>query len=173
MILVGQPELADRLNAPELRQLKQRIALRCTLTPLGLRETAAYIAGRIRIAGGDAARVFTREAVALIHERSHGIPRLISVLCDNALVNGFASGLRPVDRQSVLDVCRDFDFSYTAPAGSPAAPPRAATAAGGTIDPGRPGQSSPGDRCVGGDPATANASGGRFSLFGSLLSGNR
>jgi general secretion pathway protein A len=113
VILVGQPELADRLNAPELRQLKQRIALRSALFPLSLHETAAYIAGRLRIAGGHASRVFTREAVALIHERSHGIPRLISVLCDNALVNGFASGMKPVDRQVVVDVCRDFDFTHS------------------------------------------------------------
>lgn len=172
VILVGQPELADRLNAPELRQLKQRIALRCTLTPLGMRETAAYIAGRIRIAGGDAARVFTREAVALIYERSHGIPRLISVLCDNALVNGFASGLRPVDRQSVLDVCRDFDFSYTAPAGSPAAPPRAATAAAAPSIKADQANLHPATGALAATPQQPTH-GGRFSLFGSLLSGNR
>jgi general secretion pathway protein A len=106
--LVGQPELADRLNDPRLRQLKQRIALRCELTPLDLRETAAYIAARVRVAGGKAEQLFTREAVLTIHEFSQGIPRTISVICDNALVNGFAADRKPVGRDLVLDVCRDF-----------------------------------------------------------------
>jgi type II secretory pathway predicted ATPase ExeA len=106
--LVGQPELADRLNDPRLRQLKQRIALRCELTPLDLRETAAYIAARVRVAGGKAEQLFTREAVLTIHEYSQGIPRTISVICDNALVNGFAADRKPVGRDLVLDVCRDF-----------------------------------------------------------------
>jgi general secretion pathway protein A len=111
VILVGQPELADRLNEPALRQLKQRIALRCALGPMKLSETAAYIAGRIRIAGGDAAGLFSREAVVEIHERARGIPRLVSVICDNALVTGFAAGARRVNHQIVLEVCRDFDVS--------------------------------------------------------------
>jgi len=110
VVLAGQPELAGRLNEPSLRQLKQRIALRCDLAPLTLQETASYIAARIRIAGGDSARVFTREAVMLIHERSGGIPRVISVICDNALVTGFALDRRPVGHNVVLDVCRDFDL---------------------------------------------------------------
>jgi general secretion pathway protein A len=110
VILAGQPEFATRLETTELRQLKQRIALRCTLAPLDVRETASYIAGRIRIAGGEAARVFTREAVQLIHERSRGIPRTINVLCDNALVTGFAMNEAPVSRATILEVCRDFEL---------------------------------------------------------------
>lgn len=108
IVLAGQPELSVRLDRPELRQIKQRIALRCELRRLELHETAAFIAGRIRTAGGDSSRVFTREAVTLIHERSSGIPRVISVLCDNALVTGFATDRRPVTRDLVLEVCRDF-----------------------------------------------------------------
>jgi general secretion pathway protein A len=110
LILAGQPELAARLNTPALRQLKQRIALRCDLKPLALAETAAYLVGRIRAAGGRGAQVFTREAVALIHERSHGLPRTINVIADNALVSGFALGTRPVGRQVVREVCQDFDL---------------------------------------------------------------
>jgi general secretion pathway protein A len=110
LILAGQPELADRLNEPALRQLKQRIALRCEIVPFTLPETAAYIASRIRTAGGEAARLFTREAVTLIHEHSRGIPRTISVMCDNALVGGMALGRQPVDRAIVLEVARDFDL---------------------------------------------------------------
>jgi general secretion pathway protein A len=110
LVLAGQPELADRLNDSSLRQLKQRVALRCEITPFELTETAAYIAARIRFAGGEASRLFTREAVIRIHEYSHGIPRLISVICDNALLSGMALGRQPVDREIVLEVCRDFDL---------------------------------------------------------------
>jgi general secretion pathway protein A len=123
LILAGQPELATRLNAPELRQLKQRIALRCELKPLSLPETATYLAGRIRAAGGIGAQVFTREAVALIHERSQGLPRTINVIADNALLSGFALGTRPVGRQIVREVCRDFDLDGgPLPAHGPQAP---------------------------------------------------
>ena len=113
LVLSGQPELAARLNDPTLRQLKQRVALRCELKPLDLAETAAYIAGRIRIAGGQASKLFTREAVQLIHEFSRGIPRTISVMCDNALLGGMALGRQPVDREIVNEVCRDFDLRAT------------------------------------------------------------
>jgi general secretion pathway protein A len=108
LVLAGQPELAKRLEEPGLRQLKQRVALRCVLEPLELSETAAYIASRIRTAGGVPAQLFTRESVTLIHEYSSGIPRTISVICDNALVNGMALDRRPIDRAVVLEVCRDF-----------------------------------------------------------------
>lgn len=108
--IVGQPELAARLNDPRLRQLKQRINLRCELSPFELRETAAYIAARVRVAGGNAEMLFTRDAVVAIHERARGIPRTISVICDNALVNGFATDVKPVGRGLILEVCRDFEF---------------------------------------------------------------
>jgi general secretion pathway protein A len=114
IILAGQPELADRLNQPSLRQLKQRVGLRCALMPLTNAETAAYIAARIRTAGGEASKIFTADAVETIHERSGGIPRTVSVICDNALVTGFALDRRPVDRAVVLEVCRDFDFGNPA-----------------------------------------------------------
>jgi len=110
LVLAGQPELAGRLNEPGLRQLKQRVALRCELRPFELQETAIYIASRIRMAGGEASRLFTREAVTLIHEHSRGIPRTISVICDNALVSGMALGRQPVGQDIVLEVCRDFDL---------------------------------------------------------------
>jgi general secretion pathway protein A len=125
VVLAGQPELADRLNEPGLRQLKQRIALRCELKPLDLPDTAAYIASRIRTAGGDPANIFTRQAVTLIHEYSRGLPRTISVMCDNALMSGFALDQRPVDGDIVLEVCRDFDLGGGAAA--PAVAPQKAS----------------------------------------------
>jgi len=102
--------VASRLNQPSLRQLKQRIGLRCTLQPLGAADTASYITARLRIAGADVDGIFTADAIETIHERSGGIPRTISVIADNALVTGFALDRRPVDRAVVLEVCRDFDF---------------------------------------------------------------
>jgi general secretion pathway protein A len=108
--LVGQPELATRLNDPALRQLKQRVVLRCELTPLNLQETAAYIIARVRVAGGNAFSLFSREAIEAIYEHSNGIPRSISVICDNALVSGLALDRRPVGRDIVAEVCRDFEL---------------------------------------------------------------
>jgi general secretion pathway protein A len=121
VIIAGQPEIAERLNSPTLRQLKQRVSLRCSLRALTLGETAAYLAGRIRAAGGVGATVFTREAVRLIHEAAAGLPRTISVIADNALLGGFAIGQRPVDTHVVREVCRDFDLSAVAEGGNPMA----------------------------------------------------
>ena len=114
LVLAGQPELADRLNEPSLRQLKQRVALRCSLGSLTREETSAYITGRIRHAGGERAQLFTPEAVDVIYQHSRGVPRTISVICDNSLVSGFALQQKPVGVTLVQEVCRDFDFQ-TAP----------------------------------------------------------
>jgi type II secretory pathway predicted ATPase ExeA len=110
IVLSGQPELAGRLNEESLRQLKQRIALRCELKPLSLAETTAYIAGRLRIAGGAPEKIFTRQAIGAIHQASAGIPRTINVICDNAMISGFAAQTKPITVQFVHDVCRDFDL---------------------------------------------------------------
>jgi general secretion pathway protein A len=134
VIIAGQPELATRLNEHALRQFKQRVALRCELKPLTPQETAAYIVGRIRAAGGVAAEVFTRQAVALMHERAQGLPRTISVIADNALLGGYAAGQRPVGVELVAEICRDFDIATPADrrllaAEPPPAPPRTIDAA--------------------------------------------
>jgi general secretion pathway protein A len=110
VVLAGQPELADRLNEVSLRQLKQRISLRCELTPMNLPETAGYIAGRIRIAGGRPEHVFTRESVGAVFAASQGLPRMVNVVCDNALIGGFAAQIRPINIALVEDVCHDFDI---------------------------------------------------------------
>jgi general secretion pathway protein A len=111
LILAGQPELADRLNQHELRQFKQRITLRCELKPFTVQETATYIFARVRMVGGDASNMFTRDAVVKIHEASKGIPRTINVICDNALMTGFAMDKQKVDAATVEEVCRDFDLA--------------------------------------------------------------
>jgi general secretion pathway protein A len=111
LVLAGQPELAARLEDPAIRQLKQRVTLRCELQPFELANTAAYIASRVSTAGGDPSNLFTREAVTLIHEYSAGIPRTINVICDNALVSGMAVGCRRIDRAVILEVCRDLRLS--------------------------------------------------------------
>jgi len=110
VVLVGQLEFAERLAQPSCAALKQRIALRCQLLPLSASETAHYVATRLRTAGGSPAQSFTREAIHLIHQCSSGIPRTINVICDNALLSGFAAGQRPVSQQLIRDVCRDYDF---------------------------------------------------------------
>jgi len=161
VILAGQPELADRLNEQALRQLKQRVALRCELRPMSDRETAAYVAGRIAIAGGIASQVFTREAVSLMHRASSGVPRLVSVLADNALLGGFARGQKPVTSQIVREVCRDFD---QIDGGSGGTEPPHAFSRPGTADTavtGAPATSTNGSVMAAPEPGSA----GLFSFF--------
>jgi type II secretory pathway predicted ATPase ExeA len=135
VVLAGQPELAQRLNDPSLRQLKQRVALRCELRPLTMLETAAYVRTRLQLAGADHP-LFTDAALSVIHEHSGGIPRTISVICDNALVSAFALGLQPVDAAVVRDVCHDFDLvggGTPMPRVSPLAPAQLTYAGRGAV----------------------------------------
>jgi type II secretory pathway predicted ATPase ExeA len=111
LVLIGQPELADRLNEPELRQLKQRVALRCMLGRLSREETDAYITGRLNVAGGGGRKLFADDAIDLVHQHSAGIPRTISVICDNALVSAFALQQKRVTASMVREVCDDFDLA--------------------------------------------------------------
>jgi hypothetical protein len=90
-----------------LRQFKQRIVLRYCLAAFDVQDTAAYIIGRMRLAGGDATRVFSREALIAVHQASGGIPRTISVICDNALLTAFALQRPRVDKEVVEEVCHD------------------------------------------------------------------
>jgi len=124
LVLAGQPEFADQLEDPSLRQVKQRIALRCELSHFELADTAACIAHRIATAGGTPSELFTLEAVTLIHEISRGIPRTISVLCDNALMCAMAQDRKPVDHHMVLEIARDLSFGV--PNGGPVFAPPAA-----------------------------------------------
>ena len=102
ILLVGQPELRDKLNAPELRQLKQRIGLRCHIGPLSPEETRLYIRHRLRIAGATDAGIFTDGAIQRITEYSQGTPRVINIVCDHCLLSGYADSKRRIDA-SVVD----------------------------------------------------------------------
>ncbi|MBV9226670.1 MAG: AAA family ATPase, partial [Acidobacteriaceae bacterium] len=90
IILAGQPELDRKLDAANLRQLKQRIVLRCSLNPLSPEEVAAYIETRLARAGMPNQSVFPPDVLEEVYKRSRGIPRLINLLCDNLLVTAFA-----------------------------------------------------------------------------------
>ncbi|MDE2149381.1 MAG: AAA family ATPase [Gammaproteobacteria bacterium] len=98
IMLVGQPELAELLARPELRQLASRITARYHLLPLTAAETREYIAHRLRVAGGRA-DLFSPAAVRMIHRRSGGVPRLINIICDRALLGAYADGAHSVDRR--------------------------------------------------------------------------
>src|ERR1700683_320628 len=91
ILLVGQPELDEKLDSIELRQLKQRIALRSHLAALDLNETQGYIERRLQLAGSsDPGTLFPIETIATVHRHSRGIPRLINTLCENGLIAGYA-----------------------------------------------------------------------------------
>jgi len=129
LVLAGPQQLADRLNEPQLRQLKQRVALRCRLLPLNAQDTATSIYGRVKLAGGDCLKIFTREAIWAVCAASGGIPRTTSVICDNALISGFALQRRPVTVDIIEEVCRDLDIAERTVAAHGRAIAPAATAA--------------------------------------------
>src|SRR5437764_2697299 len=126
IILTGQPELRDVLNQPELRQLKQRIALRCEIRPLpSIEEAARYIASRLLAAGAERTDIFTPLAVDFIFRCSEGIPRQINNLCDNALLAGFAAESVAITRDIVEEVADTFDLLPNAQRGRQAGEERA------------------------------------------------
>lgn len=97
IVLVGQPELRDLLSRNDLRQLRQRISIRCHLGPLSLEETSAYIQHRLLVAGVNRRDLFPDDAVRSIWDHSRGIPRVINILCDKALLAVYAAGRRQAD----------------------------------------------------------------------------
>lgn len=109
IVLMGQPELDAMLDSPELRQLKQRVSLRCQLQPLDQQQTRAYILSRLERAGAaPESSIFSGESLDKIFEYSRGIPRIVNTLCENSLVNAFAREQRPVSADIVTEVAGDF-----------------------------------------------------------------
>jgi general secretion pathway protein A len=106
ILLVGQPELRDKLSRPELRQFAQRVSVDFHLKPLNLQETHSYIHHRIKMAGGDSA-LFSAEAIEFMYARTKGVPRLLNHLGDFALVYAYADGRTSVDADLIGQVLRD------------------------------------------------------------------
>jgi type II secretory pathway predicted ATPase ExeA len=121
IVLSGQPELEEKLKLPQLRQLRQRITLRCKTTPLTTEQTFNYIAERLRIAGAKGETIFSKDAVETIHLYSLGIPRVVNLLCEHALVNSYVEQQKVVSAKVIEDVAREFQLDEVepvAPAGS-------------------------------------------------------
>jgi general secretion pathway protein A len=112
IILAGQPELDRKLDASNLRQLKQRIVLRCALDPLSPDEVIGYIETRLARAGMPNQTVFPLDVMDEIYVRSRGIPRLINLLCDNLLITAFAMEQRTATLQMLDEVCRDLRVEW-------------------------------------------------------------
>ena len=111
IILTGQPELRDVLNNPDLRQLKQRVALRCEIKPLpNVEETERYIASRLLVAGAERTDIFSPGAIDYIFRCSEGIPRQINNLCDNSLLTGYSAGEEVIGRAIIEEVADQFDM---------------------------------------------------------------
>jgi len=110
IILVGQPELRQLLNSTDLRQLKQRISLRCEIEPLKADEISPYIRARLKVAGAARLHLFTAGAVAMIHRASEGIPRLVNNICDNALLTGYAINAKTITAEIVAEVAESLDL---------------------------------------------------------------
>ncbi len=117
IVLAGQPQLAEKLARPELIQLRQRISIVSRLQPLTPEETSQYIEHRLRVAGLEGSP-FKRDALALIAERSEGIPRNINNLCFNALTLGYALKKKAIDRSVVEEVLADLELEAPQPAPS-------------------------------------------------------
>lgn len=121
IVLSGQPELEEKLKLPQLRQLRQRIMLRCRTEPLSKEETVQYVHERLKTAGAGHEPIFSPKALEVIHLYSLGIPRVVNLLCEHSLVNAFVENQRPIEAKIVEDVAREFQLDEVepiAPAGS-------------------------------------------------------
>ena len=112
IILAGQPELDRKLDAPNLRQLKQRIVLRCNLNPLEPEEAIGYIDTRLARAGAPDQKIFSAELLEEIYKRSRGIPRVINLICDNLLVTAFAMEQKACTLEMLDEVCQDLRLEW-------------------------------------------------------------
>ncbi|HEV2620411.1 MAG TPA: AAA family ATPase, partial [Acidobacteriaceae bacterium] len=109
IVLSGQPELEEKLRAPDVRQLRQRIALWARTHAITAEQTANYIAQRLLIAGTSEA-IFSDDAVAAVHRASRGIPRIINLICEHALILAYVEQLRQVPEPLIHAVARDLDL---------------------------------------------------------------
>ena len=122
IVLVGQPELEQKLKQPQLRQLRQRLTLRAKTHALTLEETKAYVQQRLRIAGSNGQQIFETEALEAIHRYSFGIPRVINLLCEHCLVSSFVDQQKVIVPAVVDGVARDFDLGDSTTSGAVTVP---------------------------------------------------
>jgi type II secretory pathway predicted ATPase ExeA len=121
IVLAGQPEFRTRLEQDELRQLKQRIGIRYHLTPLSAKETGDYIVHRLAVAGSRGTVIFDKGAVEEVYKYAGGVPRMINIVCDRALVAGYGANRRKIGRALLRETVEDIEGSDVKP--SPVAPP--------------------------------------------------
>ncbi|MBI1737745.1 MAG: AAA family ATPase [Acidobacteria bacterium] len=119
IVLSGQPELEYKLNQPQLRQLRQRITLRCKTHALSLEETGSYITNRLQIAGADGHEIFSPQAVETIHDYARGIPRVTNLLCEHSLISAFVDQQCPITGATVDEVAREFQLHEVEPNAQP------------------------------------------------------
>src|SRR5918993_5662316 len=153
IVLVGQPNLRDKLSSPELEQLRQRITVSYHLPPLDPGEAANYVNHRLRRAAVGTPLEFPRDATDLIHARSRGVPRIINVICDAALVFGYAEERRQVDLPLMREVLAELETTGVLP--SPLVP------SGAVAEPAREGRPQPAQAGV----ATAVPPAGRAATY--------
>jgi general secretion pathway protein A len=113
IVLLGQPELRDKLDQSNLKQLRQRITVRYHLSPLSRNETEAYIQHRLRVAGADSRPVFSPWAVRRIYSYSRGVPRLINAVCDKTLLCGFVTGNDRLTAAHVRRAIRELEGKFS------------------------------------------------------------
>jgi type II secretory pathway predicted ATPase ExeA len=109
IVLSGQPELEEKLRDPSVRQLRQRISLWCRTRPLMAEETKAYVTNRLRIVGATQP-VFSQDAVQVVHNYSKGIPRIINLICEHAMISAYVEQIKPIPPRIVESVCRELDL---------------------------------------------------------------
>jgi general secretion pathway protein A len=120
IVFAGQPELENNLNQPEGRQLRQRIAVRCKISPLTPEQTHGYIEQRLRIAGADGDPIFARQAMEAVYFYARGIPRMINLICERSLINAYVDELRTVPVHIVEEVASEFELTFGPATPSPA-----------------------------------------------------
>ena len=127
IVLSGQPELEAKLNQPMLRQLRQRITLRAKTLPLTLEETRGYLNGRLRMAGNQGDEIFSPEAIEAVHQFAKGIPRVTNVIGEHALISAFVDQRKPVTREIIEAVAREFGLHEIDPMAQAIRPPQPST----------------------------------------------
>ena len=109
IVLSGQPELEEKLRDPSVRQLRQRISLWCRTRPLTADETKAYVTNRLRIVGANQP-IFSPEAIQIVYRYSSGIPRIINLICEHAMISAYVEQIKPIPSRIVESVCRELDL---------------------------------------------------------------